>query len=189
MVGIGMADHTLQPTRRTLLAGLGGSLLTPLLSAPAPAQSRPALALEVRPRLLALRPGEPETPVWSLLPVPDAPLRFRRGDEIEVSLDNQLPVPVVLNWHGLDGVPAAEPLLGRPPLAAGAKDGLRVPLRHAGTFSVDAHLFGDAQARPSTARALVVAESEPGGGGGADGGGLVGFFGRRGSGPPATRWC
>lgn len=154
-----MTDR-IQPTRRTLLAGLGGSLLTPLLSAPAPAQGRPALALEAKAGLLVLRPGQPATPVWSLLPVPDAPLRFKRGDEIEVSLDNQLPVPIVLNWHGLDGVPAGEPLLGRPPLATGAKDSFRVPLRHAGTFLLDARLLGDAQALPSTARALVVAERE-----------------------------
>ena len=88
-------------------------------------------------------------------------MRFRRGDQLEVTLENDLPVPVVLNWHGIDGAPAAEPLAPRPPLAPGAKDTFVLPLRHAGTFLCDLRLLGDGQARPSPARALVVGESEP----------------------------
>ena len=42
-----------------------------------------------------------------------------------------------------------------------AKETLQIPLRHAGTFLCDLSLLGDGQARPSPARALVVAESEP----------------------------
>ena len=76
-------------------------------------------------------------------------------------LENDLPVPVVLNWHGIDGAPAAEPLTARPPLASGAKDSFAMPLRHAGTFLCDLRLLGDGQARPLPARALVVGESEP----------------------------
>ena len=67
----------------------------------------------------------------------------------------------MLNWRGIDGVPAAEPLAARPPLAAGAKETSAIPLRHAGTFLCDLRLLGDGQARPSAARALIVAESEP----------------------------
>jgi FtsP/CotA-like multicopper oxidase with cupredoxin domain len=160
MVGIGMTDRVLQPTRRTLLAGLGGGILAPLLPGQAPAQGRPVLVLEAKPATLALRPGA-ETQVWSLQPVPDLPLRFKRGDDVEVSLSNQLPVPIVLNWHGLDGAAAAEPLLGRPPLAPGGKDSVKILLRHAGTLMLGGGLSGDAQARPATARALIVSEAEP----------------------------
>jgi FtsP/CotA-like multicopper oxidase with cupredoxin domain len=88
-------------------------------------------------------------------------MRFKRGDEMEVTLGNDLPVPVVLNWHGIDGTAVAEPLTARPPLASGAKDTLVMPLRHAGTFLCDLRLLGDGQARPSPARALVVQETEP----------------------------
>ena len=70
-------------------------------------------------------------------------------------------MPTVLNWHGIDGVPAAEPLAARAPLAPGAKETFVVPLRHAGTFLCDLRLLGDGQARPSRARALIVGESEP----------------------------
>ena len=46
---------------------------------------------------LALRTGEPDTPIWSLLtPASQAGLRFRRGDRLEVTLGNDLPVPVAL---------------------------------------------------------------------------------------------
>jgi FtsP/CotA-like multicopper oxidase with cupredoxin domain len=88
-------------------------------------------------------------------------MRFRRGDHLEVMLGNDLPVPVVLNWHGIDGAPAAEPLAAQPPLAAGAKETFAMPLRHAGTFLCDLRLLGDGQARPLPARALVVGETEP----------------------------
>jgi FtsP/CotA-like multicopper oxidase with cupredoxin domain len=88
-------------------------------------------------------------------------LRFRRGDEIDVNLENALPVPVAVSWHGIDGAPAAEPLLGRPALSAGSRDTSSLLLRHAGTFLCDLHLLGDGQARPPSARAMVVQETEP----------------------------
>jgi hypothetical protein len=146
-------------SRRTLLAGLGGAILAPLVPVAAVGQTRPALALQARVGTVVLRPGA-ETPIWLLQAATgDSALRFKRGDEIDVTLQNQLPVSIALNWHGIDGAPAAEPLLGRPPLAAGGTDTFRLPLRHAGTFMADLRLLGDAYARPSTARALVVLET------------------------------
>ena len=67
----------------------------------------------------------------------------------------------MLNWHGIDGVPAAEPLAARPLSRPARRENLVIPLRHAGTFLCDLRLLGDGQARPSPARALVVEESEP----------------------------
>ena len=88
-------------------------------------------------------------------------MRFRRGDELEIGFGNELPVPAVLNWRGIDGVPAAEPLTARAPLAPGARETLLVPLRHAGTFLCDLRLLGEGQPRPLPARALIVGEKEP----------------------------
>jgi FtsP/CotA-like multicopper oxidase with cupredoxin domain len=117
--------------------------------------------LQAKPGAAALRPGQPETPIWSLLtPTPEVGLRFRRGDLLEVAVGNELPVPVLLNWHGIDGAAAAEPLTARPPLASGANESFAVPLRDAGTFLCDLRLLGDGQASPSPARALVVGERE-----------------------------
>jgi FtsP/CotA-like multicopper oxidase with cupredoxin domain len=157
-----MADRFFPLDRRTLLTGLGAAVLGSPMSRIAAAQGRPGLSLQLKPTMAALRPGGPETPIWSLAtPTLETGLRFKRGDQLEVTLGNELPVPAVLNWRGIDGVPAAEPLLARAAVAAGAKDGFQAPLRHAGTFLCDVRLLGDGQARPSPARAFVVNESEP----------------------------
>jgi FtsP/CotA-like multicopper oxidase with cupredoxin domain len=156
-----MTDSVFPLNRRRLLAGLGTGILGSALPFRVAAQGRTAVMLRAESSSAVLRPGQPDTPVWSLLAsTPETGLRFRRGDQLEVMLENQLPVPVVLNWHGVDGAAAAEPLAARPPLASGAKDSFVLPLRHAGTFLCDLRLLGDGQARPSPARALVVGESE-----------------------------
>jgi FtsP/CotA-like multicopper oxidase with cupredoxin domain len=154
-----MKDPAFPLTRRQVLAGFGASTLSASMPAAALAQARPSLVLQAKPGLAILRPGQPDTAIWSLLTPSSKP--FKRGDELEVTLGNELPVPVVLNWHGIDGAAAAEPLTARPPLASGAKDTFVMPLRQAGTFLCDLRLLGDGQARPAPARALVVQESEP----------------------------
>ena len=91
---------------------------------------------------ILLRLGAPDTPVWSLGGA-DPAIRFKRGEELQVTFANELPVPAALNWHGIDGVPAAEPLTARSALAPGARETFPVPLRHAGTFLCDLRLIGD----------------------------------------------
>jgi FtsP/CotA-like multicopper oxidase with cupredoxin domain len=124
------------------------------------AQGRPSLTLQARAGAIALRPGQPETPIWSL-GAPTSDLGLKRGGTLEITLLNDLPMPTILNWHGIDGIPTAEPLAAQTPLAPGAKQTLAIPLRHAGTLMCDLRLLGDGQARPSPARALIVGESEP----------------------------
>jgi FtsP/CotA-like multicopper oxidase with cupredoxin domain len=125
------------------------------------AQGHPSLTLRAKAGVIALRPGAPDTPIWSLQgPTPAPSFRFKRGDELNVTLQNELPVPTVLNWRGIDGVPSTEPLAARMPLGPGAKETFVVPLRYAGTFLCDLRLLGDGQPRPSGARALVVQESD-----------------------------
>ena len=157
-----MTNRAFPLTRRRLLAGLGATILGPERPSVAAAQGRTPLMMQARPGTVALRPGQPDAPIWSLLtPAPQPGLRFRRGDQLEVTLGNYLPVAVALNWHGIDGTPAIEPLVVRPTLPSGVRDSFVIPLRHAGTFLCDLRLLGDGQARPSPARALVVGESEP----------------------------
>jgi len=151
-----MADHIFRPDRRALLAGLGASLLGPA-SLRAAAEAPPSHTLRARPDLLALRAGEPGTPIWSL---GDANLRFKQGERPEIAFANDLPAPVVLNWRGIDGVPAAEPLVSRAPVAAGVSETFELPLRHAGTFLCDLALLGDGAARPCRALPLIVTERE-----------------------------
>ena len=89
------------------------------------------------------------------------PASFKRGDTLEIAFANELPVPPLLNWRGLDGVAAAEPLTGAAAARRRAHGDPELPLRHAGTFLCDLGLLGDGQARPSRGAPLIVAESEP----------------------------
>lgn len=142
------------------MAGLGAVAFAPLAPvaglAQGLAQARPAL--QARPDNLALRPDAAATPIWALQ---GPALGFGRGETVEIAFGNELPVPALLDIRGLDGVSTAEPLTGRAPLAAGAKETLQLPLRHAGTYLCGLGLLGDGQARPSQARALVVREGQP----------------------------
>lgn len=162
MVRIGlMADRTSKLHRRELLAGLGAAALSPAMPVIATAQSRPSLTLKAKSGVITLRPGGPQTPIWSLETAPpEIGLRFKRGGQLEVMLGNELPVPAIINWRGIDGIASAEPLLARAAVAAGATDTFQMPLRHAGTFLCDVRLLGDGQTRPSRALPLVVEESE-----------------------------
>jgi len=157
-----MADRIFRLDRRGLLTGLGVAALGAALPDIAAAQSRLSQKLQAKAGSLALRPGQPATPIWSLQgSPPDPALRFRRGDELEIALQNDLPAPLALNWRGLDGIAAAEPLATRPPLATAARESLVIPWRHAGTFLCDLSLLGDGAARPSRGLPVIVAESEP----------------------------
>ncbi|WP_300184668.1 multicopper oxidase domain-containing protein [Bradyrhizobium sp.] len=144
-----------------MIAGLGAALVVPALPSRTAASGQPVLALRAKAGAVSLRPGQPATPISSLVTTPGyAPLRLKRGDALEVQLENETAAPIALNLHGIDGVPASEPLLARAPLAANAKDSFTIPLRHAGTFMCDVKLFNDGQALPSSGRALIVGESE-----------------------------
>lgn len=154
-----MAERIFRPDRRELIVGLGAVAIGPLLPSLAAAEARPSLALRAKAGAVALRPGQADTPIWSIGSQSDA-LRFKRGDMVEASFANDTTAPVALNWHGIDGVPQAEPLLAQAALAPQARQNLVLPLRHAGTFMCDLRLLGDGAARPSSSRALIVAESE-----------------------------
>ncbi|WP_298369312.1 multicopper oxidase domain-containing protein [uncultured Bradyrhizobium sp.] len=161
MVRIGrMASPVASPkfslTRRDLIAGLGAAALCPAWPTIGSAQGRTAVALQAQTDRILLRPGTPETPVWSL---GSSDLRFKRGEVLDVTFSNDLPVAAALDCRGLDGVPAAEPLASRAPLATGAKDTFQLPLRHAGTFLCEP-LFGDGTA-PARPRPLIVTGTSP----------------------------
>ena len=159
MVRIGpMASPKSLLDRRELMAGLGAAALAPIWPAAGFAQGRSSLSLKAGPTTLELRPGGPATPIWSLH---GPELRFKRGSTNEVAFGNELPVPATLDWRGIDGVPTAEPLTGRAPLAPGGSETFQLPLRHAGTFLCDPALLGDSQAQPVRGLPLIVTENEP----------------------------
>ena len=157
-----MADRNLRPDRRRLLAGLGAAALGPAwgptLLTGAIAEPQPRLALTARAGTTG--PGKPDGLLWtSSGAAADQAGRFRRGESLELTFNNELAVPALLNWHGLDGIQAVEPLAAQTPLSAGLEQNLQIPLRQAGTFLCDLRLLGDSQARPARALALIVGES------------------------------
>jgi FtsP/CotA-like multicopper oxidase with cupredoxin domain len=158
MVRIGpMASQQPLLNRRTLITGLGAVVLGPCLPRTGSAQGRRSLAVQARADNLLVRPDGPGAPIWMLS---GTDVRSKRGEIGEIALSNDLPIPLALHWRGIDGAPAAEPLLSRAPLAAGARETFQLPLRHAGTFLCDPGLLSDGQARPFRASPLVVLESE-----------------------------
>lgn len=155
-----MTNQVVSPSRRVLLAGLGGAALAAGLRLPVSAQAGGALSLRARPVITAIGTGGFESPVWTLETANAGPLRFAKGD-LAVTLSNELPAPIVLNWLGIDGAQAAEPLTGQAPVPPGGKALFTLPLRQPGTFLVNAQLLGDAAARPTIVRALIVEDSPP----------------------------
>src|SRR5262245_56205487 len=159
MVRIGlMAREKFGVNRREWIAGFGAAALGSLLPGSLLAQGRPPTAIRARQAGLALQAGGPETPIW-MLDSPD--LRFRRGDNLQVEFANDLKVPVGLDWRGIDGVPAIEPLISRRMLAPSGWENVKIPLRQAGTFLCDMSLLEAQNALPARGKALVVAENEP----------------------------
>jgi FtsP/CotA-like multicopper oxidase with cupredoxin domain len=147
-------------TRRSLLAGLGAAVALPCSFRPGLAQQ--AQALQLREQPLRLREGSPETIAWRFdqgIGVPD--YRFRVGDTLSLDLTNDLPVPVNLNWYGLDGIAGAEPLLAERALGPGQRTTRSIPLRFAGTYFVETRIGSEGAAKPLPGAAFAVGEASP----------------------------
>lgn len=143
-----------------MLAGLGAAVALPCLFRPGLAQQAQALRLQEHP--LRLREGHPETIAWRFdqgIGVPD--YRFRVGDTLSLDLTNALPVPVNLNWYGLDGVASAEPLLAGRALGPGQRATRSIPLRFAGTCFVETRIGNEGAAKPLPGAAFAVQEASP----------------------------
>jgi FtsP/CotA-like multicopper oxidase with cupredoxin domain len=160
MVRIGlMASRIFTIDRRHLLAGMGAAALGatfPPANAGGDAQT---LARSAKTEPLALH-ASPIGAIWSLAG-PVRTLRFKRGSWLEIPLQNDLPEPVLLDWHGLDGAASAEPLMAQAALASGANYKLTALLRHAGTLFADLRLLADGAGKMSRALALIVEEDQP----------------------------
>ncbi|TXJ13867.1 MAG: copper oxidase [Afipia sp.] len=152
-----VTNQVFLPSRRALLAGMGGVALVAGLR-PAAAQTPASLALRARPLTAALGTGLPNSPISGLEGANPGPLRFGKGD-LSVTLTNELSAPIVLNWLGIDGAAAAEPLTGQAPVPPGGWTAFSLPLRQAGTALISAQLHGDASGRPVAGRALIIEDN------------------------------
>jgi FtsP/CotA-like multicopper oxidase with cupredoxin domain len=152
-----------QLTRRHLLAGVGAAAaMGPASPIRAQPRNPQTLAVDATPAPLRLGPDRAETAVWSLRTGgSSATPRFHQDEAIDLTLHNGLPAPLVLNWHGIDGVPSIEPVTARRPASPGETDRYSLPLRQAGTFLCDSRILGDGLAQSSPAQALIVEERTP----------------------------
>ena len=151
-----MANRTLVPDRRGLMAMIGGLAVSSVICRSGHSEERQSLKLKAAPATILLGSGQAPTRIWGL----DAktPSRFKQG-ELEFTFQNGLPTPAILDWRGLDGAPSAEPLLLNPPTAAGAEVHFVMPLRRPGTLFCDLKL--SPQAQPSQLVPIIVDEPEP----------------------------
>lgn len=159
-----MTNQVFSPSRRVLLAGLGGAALASGLRLPAFAQGKASaqnantLSLRARPATVSLVTALPMSPIWALETAAPGPLRLGKGD-LAVTLSNELPAPIVLNWLGIDGAQAVSPLTGQAPIPPGGRAAFTVPLRQSGTYLINALLPAEASGQPVDARTLIVEDN------------------------------
>lgn len=98
-------------------------------------------ALTARPTTLDL--GGPVVQTWAYSDVLPGPLlRAHAGDLLKVTLDNQLPAPTSIHWHGIalrndmDGVPGVT----QPPVAAGSRYAYEFTVPDPGTYFYHPHV-------------------------------------------------
>ena len=95
--------------------------------------------------------------------VPGPVLRVRLGEEVVVDLDNGLPQPTTIHWHGvrvpnaMDGVPGVT----QDPIPPGGTFTYRFVPKDAGTFWFHPHVRGSEQIERGLYGVLVVDDAEP----------------------------
>ncbi|PDT87718.1 copper oxidase [Bradyrhizobium sp. Y36] len=162
-----MKPRILDPNRRDVLAGLGASLAASLGAAAAGLMAGGAtppvtaqLALQARASTLALRSGQPATPIWELAAVSRlGDVRLKRGDRCELVFRNDLPVPLAPVWYGLHS--GADPLRGRAPASQNAVETSIISIHNAGTLLADFRLFEDGMKLPTRPLPVIAAETSP----------------------------
>jgi FtsP/CotA-like multicopper oxidase with cupredoxin domain len=152
-----MSDSCFRAHRRAILAGLGASGAAALLRASSWAAESASLALTAKAGTIALRPGQTAGAAWALEASP-TPVHIRRGTTLEMTLANELPLPVALSWRGLGRASQMEPMAIA---AAGARSKLVVPMSQAGTGLCDIRPLADGAAAPTRPLPLIIDESEP----------------------------
>ena len=106
----------------------------------------------------------PPTAVWAYDgSIPGPELRVRRGDRLRVAVENGLPAPTTVHWHGLrlpnamDGVAHVT----QAPIARGERFVYEFDANDAGTFWYHPHYTSSEQLERGLSGVLVVEEDEP----------------------------
>lgn len=158
-----MKTRIFDPHRREVLTRLGaclGASAAGLLVGGAGPLPTAQVLLQARAAMLALRSGQPATPVWELAAASHVGnVRFKRGDRCEVVFRNDLPVPLAPAWYGLNDAALPDALRGRAPVAPGSAETSIISIRNAGTLLTNLRLFEDRLREPARPLPIIAAET------------------------------
>jgi FtsP/CotA-like multicopper oxidase with cupredoxin domain len=167
---MGPTRRFLGPTlrrRAVLSAGLAATVLAlPRLNlSRALAESAAAVRLHAKPGQAALLPPDSAgpTPIWGFDGrVPGPVIRARRGETVDVELENGLDQPTTIHWHGvrIDNAMDGVPHLTQDPVAPGERFRYRFTVPDAGTFWYHPHHASWEQVARGLYGLLVVDEDE-----------------------------
>ncbi|MDJ1158683.1 multicopper oxidase family protein [Chelatococcus sp. SYSU_G07232] len=155
------------PSRRSVMIAGAGLML----AAAMPRRARAASAGTVERRLVAaparlplVGRGHPDTDVWSYDgSVPGPEVRLRQGERLKVTVENRLPQPTTIHWHGvrvpnaMDGVP----YLTQKAIEPGTTFTYEFDLLDAGTFWYHPHHQSSEQVGRGLSGPLIVEERDP----------------------------
>jgi len=162
-----LRNHRVSWTRRQLLLGTGASLAAIALPA-----GRRAAAVGAAPTVIRARPGdaqllpagEPQTAVWGFGgTVPGPVLRVRQGDTVRVRLENELPQPTTIHWHGIRIENAMDGVAGltQEAVPSGGRFDYAFTVPDAGTFWYHPHNLSWEQVARGLYGLLIVDEASP----------------------------
>ena len=150
-------------TRRQTLGGGAGLALAAAL--PRPSAAAPLRLVAAPGQAGLVTPDGPPTDAWLYNGrAPGPVLRAMQGETLTVEVENRLPDPTTVHWHGLrvpvgmDGVP----VLSQPPIAPGETFTYRLPLHDAGTFWYHPHVNSSEQVGRGLNGLLLVEEADNG---------------------------
>jgi FtsP/CotA-like multicopper oxidase with cupredoxin domain len=154
-----MANLSSLLDRRELVAGLGAVAFRAALPNHVSAEPLSSLALYAKTDDATLAPKRLDTLFWWFKGSALNEIgRSKSGYTLKFAFLNELAVPAVLDWHGVDGFP--ELLLWHPNLPTDNGQIIELPFRQAGTSLLSLRLLGDGQGRPSRALPFIVEENE-----------------------------
>lgn len=154
--------------RRTILsAGLAATVLAlpRFAGRPAAAADGPALRLHAKPGQAGLLPSADGGPtrIWGYDGLVPGPIvRARKGDIVDVELENGLDQPTTIHWHGvrIDNAMDGVPHLTQAPVAPGERFRYRFAVPDAGTFWYHPHHASWEQVARGLYGLLIVDEDE-----------------------------
>ena len=154
------SDPLARRTFLKLVAAGAGSVVVPGVAASPPMRTLRAGSARVD----LVGAPHPSTEVWAYDGgVPGPTLRAKQGERLRIALENRLPDPTTVHWHGLrvpnamDGVPH----LTQSPVETGGRFVYDFAVEDAGTFWYHPHLGSPEQVGRGLYGALIVEEAKP----------------------------